>query len=278
MRWKCHCCRHSQISVERTTCEVCGRPSLYCEKCDLLDISIVANLRAEQVDDFLRRTNYDAGPSGDVNKADDFGFTPLHVATIAQNASVAALLITSGALIEAATRKGWRPLHFAARFGCVEMTSILIRSGANPAPETVGRKTPLHLSVNLSVSSLLLKAGAPKVARDLIDEEECFQGRNGSVTARDSSQRQVEADVREIRAEAQRRRHEAMTKIYIQQNRAQHATFNNSDEKNLVNVRVCVAEELMPDSGLPLVDAYLAGHRHAHASTLLEFRSVYARR
>jgi ankyrin repeat protein len=82
---------------------------------------------------------------------------------------LAAILISSGAGVNAKNKDGWTLLHEAAKNGCLKVAEILISSGADVnAKDTYGR-TPLHRTVywrHLEIIKILLAHGADVNAKD----------------------------------------------------------------------------------------------------------------
>lgn len=113
----------------------------------------------------------------DANLPHSHGYTPLHQAAQGGNHAIAALLIQSGADVNARiggpVDNGVRPLHVAARNGRIEMTKLLLASGANPK-ERSGKGfgwTPLHYAARSGkpepeIARLLLAKGADVNAKD----------------------------------------------------------------------------------------------------------------
>lgn len=169
--WQCHCCLREN-ATDRTTCECCGRPASYRLEGSrpLLSTAKMAGMRVEQLEEWLADVDEQelAGPRGPINERDEAGWTPLHVATLARNAPVAAALVARGALVEACTAEGWRPLHLAAHVGCGEIAATLLSAGAEVSRTTACGRTPLHLCVDAGSARLLLKAGANPLATDAL--------------------------------------------------------------------------------------------------------------
>ena len=89
----------------------------------------------------------------DVNAADVFGWTPLHVALLTGDGQVrhdmVRTLLEHGARSDAETLlAGWRPLHIAARQESPEIVELLLEHGADINARTrYGARTPLHLAL-----------------------------------------------------------------------------------------------------------------------------------
>ena len=72
------------------------------------------------------------------------GFTPLHIAAMRGYHSVAELLITQNADLNAGDCNGSTPLHIASCHGMVSLVTLLVDSGANPNQRSFNGSTPLH--------------------------------------------------------------------------------------------------------------------------------------
>jgi ankyrin repeat protein len=66
----------------------------------------------------------------DLNKKDDYGSTPLHIATVFGKTEVAIILIEAGADINVLSADGSTPLHNAAFFCRTEIVEALLKKGA----------------------------------------------------------------------------------------------------------------------------------------------------
>ena len=77
----------------------------------------------------------------DINAADKFGFTALHLAIKAKNSAVAnKIMAVDGVDINAKTKKGFTPLHLAAWKGDLNMVQKLITAKCDiGAKDTAGR-------------------------------------------------------------------------------------------------------------------------------------------
>ena len=105
-------------------------------------------MRAQQIEGYLdgvvrkhcgdmapaARDRWLAGPEGPVNKRDDLGFGPLHVAAVAGNYRAVEVLVKRGALLESVTMpQGWRALHLAASAGSAKARSMAAAMAAGGA-------------------------------------------------------------------------------------------------------------------------------------------------
>ncbi len=67
----------------------------------------------------------------DLNKKDDYGSTPLHVAATFGKTEIAILLIENGASVSEKSADGSTPLHTAAFFGRTEIVKSLLKNNAD---------------------------------------------------------------------------------------------------------------------------------------------------
>jgi hypothetical protein len=65
------------------------------------------------------------GVNGDVNRQDQWGFTPLHYATVNRNKQSVAVLLESGALVMLASKNGSTPLDVAKQLGFEDISDML---------------------------------------------------------------------------------------------------------------------------------------------------------
>lgn len=109
-------------------------------------------------------------PVADVNGTDAQGRTPLHLAAIAGQVSVADALLTYGARVDAADWSGYTPLLLASGIACSPMVQLLLRyrAGVGAAERTTWRGV-LHCAAlalspaeNPSAGAYRLPAGAPR--------------------------------------------------------------------------------------------------------------------
>jgi len=68
--------------------------------------------------------------------------TPLHLATLRENADIVILLIRHGADVNAVDKKGWTPLHYAVIKGNKKIYYTLIDYGADPCIKNKKGNTP----------------------------------------------------------------------------------------------------------------------------------------
>ena len=67
----------------------------------------------------------------DINKSDNYGWTPLNSATNIGQLEIIKLLIENGADIHKADNDGWTPLYSAVDKGHLEIVKLLIENGAD---------------------------------------------------------------------------------------------------------------------------------------------------
>ena len=85
----------------------------------------------------------------DTNMADDEGDTPLHAAAswrYEHNSEIVMLLLQAGALPNKANKIGETPLHHAVYYGNIEVVKLLLNVGANPNIIDHQGDTPLHIA------------------------------------------------------------------------------------------------------------------------------------
>jgi ankyrin repeat protein len=79
---------------------------------------------------------------GDLNRPEDAGQTPLHLAAIHCRTNVVSLLLDKGAKLEVRAKDGSTPLHLAAQAGCVNAVTLLLVKGAKVNPRDNQGRTP----------------------------------------------------------------------------------------------------------------------------------------
>jgi ankyrin repeat protein len=72
--------------------------------------------------------------------------TPLHDAVSQGHTAIVELLITVGADVNAAMRKGETPLHWASHRGDLNTVQLLLAHGADPTAKDMAAQTPLDLA------------------------------------------------------------------------------------------------------------------------------------
>ena len=97
------------------------------------------------------------------------GFTPLHIAAMHGYHSVAKLLVTQNADVNARDCNGSTPLHIALCHGIVTLVTLLVENGAKINQGSFNSSTPLHSAAAcLATSSFctLLDLGADVFAKN----------------------------------------------------------------------------------------------------------------
>ena len=127
----------------------------------------VSRSNHELVETLLSR----GGASPSVADSED-GSTPLHIASITGDASIASLLLKHGASHEARYKdSGEQPLHVAAIKGNAAVARVLLAAGARLEATSASEQTSLHAAAmhstddDLSVLTLLVESGARVDAR-----------------------------------------------------------------------------------------------------------------
>ncbi|KAL5467546.1 hypothetical protein EMCRGX_G031794 [Ephydatia muelleri] len=100
---------------------------------------------------------------GRIQRRNERGETPLHVACIKGDLKQVTALVGQGAEINATDNACWTPLHEACNHGHVQVVIYLLEKGANVNAEGMGGDTPLHdavLNQHTEVIQALLNHGA----------------------------------------------------------------------------------------------------------------------
>ena len=83
----------------------------------------------------------------DINIADNYGRTPLHVAASADYSAMVRFLVDNGAEVEARTAgEDQTPLHYAAKNEAVQCVKTLLAYGADIDARDYKLRTPLQVS------------------------------------------------------------------------------------------------------------------------------------
>ncbi len=98
----------------------------------------------------------DAG--GDITTQNNWGRTPLHVASRRGARQVAALLLTQGADPNVGTNEGWTSLHVAYRSGQPALVELLLSAGADPQREDSAGNVPVDYTFERPTAILLESA------------------------------------------------------------------------------------------------------------------------
>lgn len=115
----------------------------------------------------------DSKNRADVNHQDNFGKSPLHLASRHHSTDLAQLLLDHGATLDARDARDRNALHEASYLGQVMVVGLLLERGAKVDARNKWGSTPLHCAAkagHLEVVQLLLKEGADPNAQD---EDEC---------------------------------------------------------------------------------------------------------
>ncbi|XP_068459312.1 ankyrin repeat domain-containing protein 12 isoform X2 [Clinocottus analis] len=97
-----------------------------------------------------------------VNKRNERGETPLHMAAIRGDAKLVKELISLGADVNVKDFAGWTPLHEACNLGYYDVAKVLIAAGAEVNTQGLDDDTPLHdasSSGHTDIVKLLLRHG-----------------------------------------------------------------------------------------------------------------------
>uniref|UniRef100_A0A8C9T985 Ankyrin repeat domain 12 n=1 Tax=Scleropages formosus TaxID=113540 RepID=A0A8C9T985_SCLFO len=97
-----------------------------------------------------------------VNKRNERGETPLHMAAIRGDAKQVRELISLGADVNVKDFAGWTPLHEACNLGYYDVAKVLIAAGAEVNTQGLDDDTPLHdasSSGHKDIVKLLLRHG-----------------------------------------------------------------------------------------------------------------------
>lgn len=98
-----------------------------------------------------------------LNQLDEYGFTPLIEAAIANNTDIARLLIDYGADVNLQDSTGNTPLHWSAENNNVPLTELLLTKGANPNNYNISGQPILVMPIlrrQQAIKKLLTSAGA----------------------------------------------------------------------------------------------------------------------
>ena len=98
-----------------------------------------------------------------IDREDDNGFKPLHLATGESRVEIVKYLISAGADVNAKGPYGWTSLHMAAGMNSSEMVAMLIAAAADPNLKMELGNTPLHSAAyrgSIDIADQLIKAGS----------------------------------------------------------------------------------------------------------------------
>lgn len=99
----------------------------------------------------------------DVNQIDEYGFTPLIEAAIADNMHIARMLLTAGADVSLQDSVGSTALHWAAENNNIKLAKLLLTQGANPNAYNLAGQPVLVMPLlrkQQAMKKLLQSAGA----------------------------------------------------------------------------------------------------------------------
>src|SRR5476649_640485 len=119
--------------------------------------------------DAVRAMLATAGGKSVVNMAEPDGTTPLHLATRADDAAIARLLVGAGANANAANRYGVTPLSLAAGNASADLVEILLKAGADAKTVIKDGETVLMEAArtgNARAVQMLIERGAVVDARE----------------------------------------------------------------------------------------------------------------
>ncbi|XP_052072877.1 26S proteasome non-ATPase regulatory subunit 10-like isoform X2 [Mytilus californianus] len=100
-----------------------------------------------------------------VNEENEFGFTPLHIASHEGYTNIVELLLSHGAtaVVNKGQITGSRPLHFASHEGHKEIVKLLLHHGADIHQGNIKESRPIHLAAHenqIDVVNILIENGA----------------------------------------------------------------------------------------------------------------------
>lgn len=106
-----------------------------------------------------------------LNKKDEHGYRPLHIATVEGHSEIIMHLVSSGANINAKGMYGWTPLHLAVRFNRIDTVKLLLNLKADPGVKMDWGNTPLHNAAykgSVEIADIFINSG---VSVDQADNE-----------------------------------------------------------------------------------------------------------
>ncbi|MBN1700045.1 MAG: ankyrin repeat domain-containing protein [Spirochaetales bacterium] len=104
-----------------------------------------------------------------VDARDRIGMTPLYYAAVHGREMIARVLIDAGASINAATKDGTLPLHAAAAGGYISIVKLLLANGALADASNILGDTPLISAIDhghVATAALLIDHGADIMVKD----------------------------------------------------------------------------------------------------------------
>lgn len=140
-----------------------------------------------------------------VNKRNERGETPLHMAAIRGDAKQVKELISLGADVNVKDFAGWTPLHEACNLGYYDVAKVLIAAGAEVNTQGLDDDTPLHdasSSGHKDIVKLLLRHGGNAFQAnkrgerpvDVADSQELEQLLKGEVSLSDQDDSSSESE------------------------------------------------------------------------------------
>mgnify|MGYP005628010029 CR=1 FL=1 len=105
----------------------------------------------------------------DVNKKDEYGRTPIHIAAFWCTPEICSLLLSEGADVNARDRIGQTALHVALESRSCLVAELLISRGADLDAKDIYGQRPLHIAASLGyhmICELLIERGADIDAQD----------------------------------------------------------------------------------------------------------------
>ncbi|XP_013875584.1 ankyrin repeat domain-containing protein 12 isoform X2 [Austrofundulus limnaeus] len=140
-----------------------------------------------------------------VNKRNERGETPLHMAAIRGDAKQVKELISLGADVNVKDFAGWTPLHEACNLGYYDVAKVLIAAGAEVNTQGLDDDTPLHdasSSGHKDIVKLLLRHGGNAFQAnkrgerpvDVADSQELEQLLKGEVAMSDQDETSSESE------------------------------------------------------------------------------------
>lgn len=84
----------------------------------------------------------------DVNKENEYSYTPLHLAVEKNNIEIVRFLVENKANVNSENEYSSTPLHLAVSKNNIEMVRLLVENGADVNKENENSNTPLHLAVD----------------------------------------------------------------------------------------------------------------------------------
>ncbi|KAK2575439.1 hypothetical protein KPH14_011177 [Odynerus spinipes] len=97
-----------------------------------------------------------------VNAADSEGHTPLHLAVIAGDTQLVAVLLANGADVNAKDLEGHSVLHWATVCGEAECVRLILAAGARPSTADLRGGSPLHYAAQCCGAAATAELAVPK--------------------------------------------------------------------------------------------------------------------